>query len=140
MINRIVSSADYENKYKESVENPKEFWSKIAENFIWYKKWDEVVSWEFFTPKIEWFRGGKLNIIENLLDRNVRKHPNKIALIWEPNDPGDAIRKFTYNELKNEVCRFSNALKHKGVKKVIGCVFICLWSPSLLLQSWRVQG
>jgi acetyl-CoA synthetase len=124
--NKIESWADYEDKYKESIENPQKFWSEIAENFIWHKKWDEALSWEFETPKIEWFKGAKLNITENLLDRNVDKHPDKIALIWEPNDPGEDIRKFTYRELKSEICRFSNVLKQKAVKKGDR---VCIYMP-----------
>jgi acetyl-CoA synthetase len=124
--NKIESWADYEYKYKESIENPQKFWSGIAENFIWHKKWTEVLSWEFETPKVEWFKGGKLNITENLLDRNVDKHPDKIALIWEPNDPEEEIRKFTYRELKSEVCRFANVLKQKGVKKGER---VCIYMP-----------
>jgi len=85
--NQITSWQEYEEIYKESIESPEDFWSKIAVEFTCHKKWDEVLSWEFETPKVEWFKGGKLNITENLLDRNTKTHPEKIALIWEPNDP-----------------------------------------------------
>ena len=116
-VNKIQSRVEYENKYRESVENPEKFWSEIAENFTWHRKWDNVLSWEFITPHIEWFKGGKLNITENLLDRYADKQPDKTALIWEPNDPTEEVRTYTYQDLKKEVCKFANVLRNKGIKK-----------------------
>lgn len=124
--NQITSWQEYEEIYKESIESPEDFWSKIAVEFTWHKKWDEVLSWEFETPKVEWFKGGKLNITENLLDRNTKTHPEKIALIWEPNDPREDERIFSYKELSNEVCRFANVLKSKNVKKGDR---VCIYMP-----------
>ncbi|HRP51068.1 MAG TPA: acetate--CoA ligase [Candidatus Dojkabacteria bacterium] len=124
--NQITSWQEYEEIYKESIESPEKFWSKIAEEFTWHKKWDEALSWEFETPKVEWFKGGKLNITENLLDRNTKTHPEKIALIWEPNDPREGVRKFSYNQLTNEVGRFANVLKSKNIKKGDR---VCIYMP-----------
>ncbi|HRO65578.1 MAG TPA: acetate--CoA ligase, partial [Candidatus Dojkabacteria bacterium] len=124
--NQITSWQEYEEIYKESIESPEKFWSKIAVEFTWHKKWDEALSWEFETPKVEWFKGGKLNITENLLDRNTKTHPEKIALIWEPNDPREGVRKFSYNQLTNEVGRFANVLKSKNIKKGDR---VCIYMP-----------
>lgn len=125
-VNKIQSRVEYENKYRESVENPEKFWSEIAENFTWHRKWDNVLSWEFITPHIEWFKGGKLNITENLLDRYADKQPDKTALIWEPNDPTEEVRTYTYQDLKKEVCKFANVLRNKGIKKGDR---VCLYMP-----------
>lgn len=129
MINNKISNwKDYQKTYKESIANPEAFWGKIADNFIWRKKWNETLNWEFKTPKIEWYKDGKLNITENILDRFVTKHPNKTAIIWEPNNPEEAVLKLTFKELKVEVCRFANILKTHGVKKGDK---VCIYLPMI---------
>ncbi|MBS1729475.1 MAG: acetate--CoA ligase [Bacteroidetes bacterium] len=107
----------YKEAYKNSVENPEQFWSKVADTFAWHKKWDKTLEWDFKTPKIEWFKGGKLNITENCLDRHLAERGNQPALIWEPNNPTHQTRTYTYKELHREVCRFANVLKNNGVQK-----------------------
>lgn len=67
------SMEEYHKMYHESIENPEKFWNEIASSFIWRKKWDKVLEWEFNTPKIEWFINGKLNITENCLDRHLKR-------------------------------------------------------------------
>ena len=114
---RIKSFEEYKAKYAQSVEEPEQFWDEIANSFNWVKKYDKVLDWEFETPKVEWFSGGKLNITENCLDRHLAKRGNKLALIWEPNDPKERFVRWTYCELYEKVCQFANALKSQNVKK-----------------------
>ena len=113
ILNKITSWEDYQLTYKKSIDSPEDFWSEIAESFIWQKKWDSVLQWNFQTPLVEWFKGGKLNITVNALDRHVKRHPDKIALIWEPNDPITNARKFTYKKLLDKVCIFKKKKKKR---------------------------
>lgn len=114
---QIKSEEQYKEHYKRSVENPEAFWAEIAENFSWRKKWNKVLEWDFRKPKIEWFIGGKLNITENCLDRHLTENANKTAILWEPNNPHEKARSFTYKELFDEVCLFANVLRNNGIKK-----------------------
>lgn len=114
---QIKSFGEYNSKYKQSIENPDLFWDEIARTFHWKKPYDQVCKWEFETPDIKWFLNGKLNITENCLDRHLEKRGNKLALIWEPNDPKERFVRLTYRELHEKVCEFANALKSKGIKK-----------------------
>ena len=114
---RIQSAEDYQKQYQKSVEQPEKFWEEIAETFVWKKKWDKVLEWDFEKPSIKWFEGGTLNITENCLDRHLEKRGNKIALVWEPNDPKEKFVRLTYRELHREVCKFANVLKANGVQK-----------------------
>jgi acetyl-CoA synthetase len=107
----------YESAYQKSVAEPEEFWADIAQHFIWKKKWNEVLKWEFETPKVEWFSGAQLNITENCLDRWAASQPEATALIWEPNDPIESVRRFTYRELLSEVQKAARMLLNKGIKK-----------------------
>ncbi len=84
---RITTLEQYEAAYQKSIEQPEAFWGDIAEQFTWYKKWDKVLEWNFTEPNVKWFVGGKTNITENCLDRHLPTRGNKIAIIWEPNDP-----------------------------------------------------
>ena len=68
---RINSFDEYKEAYQKSIDNPEQFWGEIAENFTWRKKWDKVLEWNFTEPKVEWFKGGKLNITENCIDRHL---------------------------------------------------------------------
>ncbi|MGY6561333.1 MAG: acetate--CoA ligase [Luteibaculaceae bacterium] len=117
MVNRISSAAEYDAAYKKSVENPQEFWAEIAETFQWHKKWDSVLEYNFTEPKIEWFKNAKLNITENALDRHLKQRGNKLALIWEPNDPKEKFVRLTYRELHQRVCEMASILRGKGIKK-----------------------
>ncbi len=114
---QIKSLEEYREAYRESIENPEQFWNKVAETFTWYKKWEKTLDWNFRKPKIEWFRGAKLNITENCLDRHLVDNGDQPALIWEPNNPAHETRTFTYKELHRQVCRFANVLKNNGVQK-----------------------
>lgn len=107
---------NYEKMYKESIENPENFWAKMAENLSWYKKWDKVLEYDFHKPKIEWFKGGKLNVSYNCLDRHVENGKgDKTAIIFE-GDEGNS-KTLTYKELLDEVQKFANVLKNNKIKK-----------------------
>lgn len=125
-MNRITSIEQYQSEYKQSVENPELFWAEKAEKFLWKKKWDKVLEWNFSKPNIKWFIGGKLNITENCLDRHFAERGDQIAIIWEPNNPNEEGRKISYKELHEEVCRFANVLKNNGAKKGDR---ICIYMP-----------
>ena len=114
---RIKTLSEYFKKYELSENNPEKFWSEIAESFNWKSKWDEVLEWDFEKVDVKWFKNAKLNITENIFERNLSKRGDKTAIIWEPNDPSEASIKLTYNELYQETCKFSNALRKKGIKK-----------------------
>lgn len=114
---QVRSLEQYHNDYQRSVDNPEDFWAQIAEHFYWRKKWDKVLEWNFTEPKVEWFKGGQLNITENCLDRHLAEHGDTPAIVWEPNDPSEESKTYTYKELHREVCRFANVLKNNGVQK-----------------------
>jgi acetyl-CoA synthetase len=123
---KITSFEDYQETYKRSVENPEEFWADIAGNFQWRKPWIKVLEWNFEEPSIKWFKGAKLNITENCLDRHLEKLGDKPAIIWEPNDPAEDHRVLTYRQLHDKVCQFANVLKNNGAKKGDR---ICIYMP-----------
>jgi acetyl-CoA synthetase len=114
---QIKTIESYKQDYKQSLEKPEEFWVNIAETFTWKKKWDKVLEWNFKEPDIKWFKGGKLNITENCLDRHLEKNANTPAIIWESNNPDEHHRVLTYKELHFKVIQFANVLKNNGVKK-----------------------
>ncbi len=108
---------EYNKLYKYSVDNPEQFWSDVADSFIWKKKWSKVLDYDFNKPKFEWFVDGKLNITENCLDRHVENTPEKTAIIFEPNNPEDKTLHISYKELHSKVCSFANVLKNNNVTK-----------------------
>lgn len=114
---QIKSIEQYHQDYKRSVEDPEGFWASVAENFQWRKKWDKVLEWNFKEPKVEWFKGAKLNITENCIDRHLETLGDKPAIIWEPNNPEDRVRVVTYKRLHKRVCQVAQMLKNNGVKK-----------------------
>lgn len=123
---KISSFEQYKQVYKHSVEQPEEFWGDIAENFLWKKKWDKVLEWNFKDPLIKWYQGAKLNITENCLDRHLESIGERPAIIWEPNDPTEHHRVLTYQQLYEKVCEFANVLKNNGAKKGDR---ICIYMP-----------
>jgi acetyl-CoA synthetase len=115
----IKSRAEYEKLYKGSIEDNDGFWAKVAEEQVtWFKKWDKVQEWKYSKDEVfvKWFLGGKLNISYNCLDRHLAKRGDQVAILWEGNEPTED-RKITYKELHDQVCRFANFLKSRGVKK-----------------------
>ncbi|MBN8837304.1 MAG: acetate--CoA ligase [Sphingobacteriia bacterium] len=114
---QIKSFEEYKKAYQKSVEDPESFWSEIAENFVWKKKWNSVLNWNFEEPWVQWFEGAKLNITENCIDRHLKELGEKPAIIWEPNNPEERTRIVTYNRLHKRVCQVAQMLKNNGVKK-----------------------
>ena len=113
----IKNEQNYLDLYKESIENPDNFWSKIAKRISWFKKWNTVSKIDYSKAHIEWFKEAELNACYNCLDRHVEdNNGNDIALIWEGNNP-EEDKKFTYKELLDEVSKFANVLKDNDVKK-----------------------
>jgi len=124
---RLNSLNDYKEAHNAAVENPESFWGEIANTFEWNTPFNKVLEYDWNgEPKTEWFSGGKLNITENCLDRHVKTNPDKVALIWEPNEPQDKAIKLTYKELLESVCKFANGLKNIGVSKGDR---VCLYLP-----------
>ena len=123
---QLKTNESFREAHKKSIENPQAFWGEIASTFKWQQPWEEVLRYDWSIPKTAWFLGGKLNITENCLDRHVVTHPDKDALIWEPNDPNDATVRYTYKELLSAVCQFANGLKNQGIKKGDR---VCIYMP-----------
>src|SRR6188474_1892502 len=114
---QITSFDEYKRAYKKSVDDPDGFWSDVASSFLWRKKWDRVLQWNFKEPNIKWFINAKVNITENCLDRHLGTLGNRPAIIWEPNDPEEHHRILTYRDLHFKMMQFANVLKNNGVKK-----------------------
>ncbi|MEL6593623.1 MAG: AMP-binding protein, partial [Bacteroidota bacterium] len=133
MITRIRTFAEYEEVYRDSVQDPEAFWAKQADSFTWQKKWDKTLEWNFRDPDVKWFIGGKLNITENCLDRHLETRGDQAAIIWEPNDPNEAHKTYTYRELHREVCRMANVLKNNGVGKGDRVCFYMPMVPELAI-------
>lgn len=114
---KIKSPEAYQAAVERATKDPAGYWSDIAATFLWRRRWDSVLDWNFREPKVEWFRGGKLNVTENCLDRHLGTHGNAPAIIWEPNDPEEHHRILTYRDLHHKVVQFANVLKNNGVRK-----------------------
>ena len=123
---KIDTFEQYQSIYAHSIAEPEAFWASIAENFLWKRKWDKVLDWNFHEPQIKWFEGAQLNITENCLDRHLHAKANQPAIIWEPNNPKEAHRVITYQELYEQVCAFAHVLQRNGVKKGDR---ICIYMP-----------
>jgi acetyl-CoA synthetase len=124
----IKSLDEYKKMWEESVNDPDAFWGKMAETLDWYKKWDKVFTWDQENQEVEWFSGGKLNVSYNCLDRHVKGgRRDKLAIVWEPDEPGPS-RTYTYQQMLDEVCRFANVLKKRGVKKGDR---VCIYLPMI---------
>lgn len=123
---KITSFKDYQDTYKTSIDQPEQFWEEVAESFVWKKKWDTTLEWDFSKPDVKWFQGGKLNITENCLDRHLEERSNKTAILFEPNNPDEAAQHITYKELHSKVCQFANVLRNTGVVKGDR---VCLYMP-----------
>lgn len=120
---------EYFQVYRKSVRNPEAFWEEIAEeHFVWRKRWDNVLEWDFKKPEIKWFEGAKLNITENCLDRHLPTRGNKTAIIFEPNNPNEEAQHITYRQLHERVCRMANVLLDHGVKKGDR---VCIYLPMI---------
>lgn len=120
-----MDKSQYESLYRESLTDPEKFWGRMAQEVVtWKKPWDKVLDWT--PPFAKWFINGKLNVSENCLDRHLKDHGDKTAILWEGED--GSVRKFTYKELHREVCKFANILKKYGVQKGDR---ICIYLPMI---------
>jgi acetyl-CoA synthetase len=125
---RITSLADYQKTYELSVQEPEKFWAGIANEFEWSKPFTKVLDWSFDDYSVKWFEDGQLNITTNCLDRHLKTIPDQAAIIYEPNEPGDAAVTLTYRELYTRVCKVANALKTQGVEKGDR---VCIYMPMI---------
>jgi acetyl-CoA synthetase len=120
---------EYWQVYRKSLRNPENFWEEIAEeHFLWRKKWDRVLSWDFQKPEVKWFEGAKLNITENCIDRHLVNRGDKTAILFEPNDPNEGAQHITYKELHERVSKMANVLKSRGVGKGDR---VCIYLPMI---------
>lgn len=125
---QIKSKKEYKNFEDKAKKDPEKFWSEIAKTFKWNSIWEKVLESDWTVPSTKWFINGKLNITENCLDIHAKSNPDKVAILWEPNNPNGHSQRITYKELLSKVCRFSNGLKELGVKKGDR---ICLYMPMI---------
>jgi len=120
---------EYYQVYRKSVREPENFWEEVAEeHFMWQKKWDKVLSWDFSKPEVKWFEGAKLNITENCIDRHLATRGDKTAIIFEPNNPDESAEHITYKQLHERVNKFANVLKAEGIKKGDR---VCIYLPMI---------
>ncbi|PHQ55533.1 MAG: acetate--CoA ligase [Lutibacter sp.] len=120
---------EYYQVYRKSVRFPENFWEEVAEeHFIWRKRWDKVLEWDFKKPEIKWFDGAKLNITENCIDRHLIIRGDKTAILFEPNDPNEAAQHITYQQLYERVNKFANVLKEQGINKGDR---VCIYLPMI---------
>ena len=123
-----LSPADYKRLYRQSVDNPEQFWAEQATAFLdWSAPWDEVHSSDFSTGQASWFKGGKLNVSYNCIDRHLQEHGDRIALIWEGDNPTESAE-ITYRKLHHNVSRLANVLKIRGVRKGDR---VCIYMPMI---------
>ena len=125
---RITSLADYQKTYELSVKEPEKFWASVANEFEWSKPFTKVLEWSFDDYSVKWFEDGQLNITTNCLDRHLKTIPDQAAIIYEPNEPGDAAVTLTYRELHKRVCQVANVLKSQGVVKGDR---VCIYMPMI---------
>ena len=126
--NSVITEADFESDYLESINNPKKFWKEKAEETLeWFSNWDEVISSNLEEGKVEWFKNGKLNACFNCVDRHLENYSNKTAIIWEGDDPKDN-EKISFEELHKNVCKFANLLKSRKIKKGDR---VCIYMPMI---------
>ena len=125
----IKSLEQYFKVYRKSIKKPKKFWGKIADNnFTWYQKWDKVVEFDMQKAEFTWFKNAKLNITKNCIDRHLANKGDQTAIIFEPNDPAEESKSYTYNQLYVEVSKMTNVLRQYGVEKGDR---VCIYLPMI---------
>ena len=108
---------EYLREYERSIEDPEDFWNEKASSINWIKKYSKIKESSFNDDvSIKWFSDGSLNVSENCIDRHLKDRGDKVAIIWQGDEPGEH-KKITYKELHREVCKLANGLKSLGVKK-----------------------
>lgn len=132
----IKNLKEYFNVYEKSVKEPEVFWEEIAEeHFLWHKRWDNVLSWDFTKPEIKWFENAQLNITENCIDRHLRTKRDQTAILFEPNSPSEDALHISYGVLHDKVNQMANVLKSKGVKKGDR---VCVYLPMIPELAYTV--
>ncbi|WP_022951451.1 acetate--CoA ligase [Leucothrix mucor] len=114
-----INKEQYEEMYARSIDDPEGFWADQANKYVtWFKPWSKTLDWSFDQEDlhISWYNDAKLNVSYNCIDRHLEKRADQVAIIWEGDSPEDT-RKITYRELHEEVCKFANVLKARGVEK-----------------------
>ena len=123
-----ITESQYNEMYQMSVKEPEKFWAEQATNFIdWFSPWDKVLEWDYNKGIIRWFEGATLNVSYNCIDRHLEKRADQVAIIWEGDDPTED-KKITYRELHQQVSKFANVLKARGVKKGDR---VCIYMPMI---------
>ena len=123
-----IRKKQYETMYKASTEKPEQFWTQEAEKFIsWFKPWDNLMVEDFTKGQVSWFVGAKLNASVNCIDRHLELRGNQTAIIWEGDNP-EEHKHISYIELHERVCRLTNVLKERGVKKGDR---VCIYMPMI---------
>ena len=124
----LISEEEFSDMYQHSITNPNEFWHEQASSYLeWISEWDQVSEHDFSKGQVSWFKGGKLNATVNCIDRHLASRANQTAIIWEGDDP-DESNHISYQELHESVCKFSNALKERGVNKGDR---VCIYMPMI---------
>ncbi len=124
----IKSDEEYQHIYKESIANPEKFWAQCAHELVWFAPWKCVRTWDPVNVRLTWFSDGKLNVCYNCVDRFLEKDAHRVAFIWQ-GEPENDVKKLTYKELHEHVCRFANVLKKHGVHKGDR---VCIYLPMIL--------
>lgn len=123
-----LSQSDYQRLYRQSIEQPDTFWAEQANSFLdWSTPWSEVQRADLTTGQASWFKGGKLNVSVNCIDRHLKDRGDQIAIIWEGDNPSESAE-ITYRKLHHHVCRLANVLKDRGVKKGDR---VCIYMPMI---------
>ncbi|VVM27201.1 Acetyl-coenzyme A synthetase (EC [uncultured Gammaproteobacteria bacterium] len=131
----LIDEKTYLAMYQESIENSDVFWSKKAKEFLdWDKDWDSTSNVDYHQGLIEWFKGGKLNVAYNCIDRHLPQRANQTAIIWEGDNP-EVSQKVTYQQLHDEVATLANGLKKLGVRKGDR---VCIYMPMILQASYAM--
>lgn len=120
---------EYYQVYRKSVREPENFWEEVAEeHFLWRKKWNHVLRWDFNKPQVSWFEGAELNITENCIDRHLATRGDKTAILFEPNNPEEGAEHISYRQLYHRVNKMANVLKSKGIQKGDR---VCIYIPMI---------
>ncbi len=126
--NAHINREQYRALYERSLADPAGFWGEMAQEFLdWYQPWNEVVRYDFARGEANWFKGGKLNVSYNCIDRHLPHRAAQTALLWEGDDPSES-KPISYAELHEAVCRLANTLKARGVNKGDR---VCIYMPMI---------
>ena len=123
-----ITPERYREWYRQSIDNPEQFWSDRAGEFLdWQAPWTEVAEYDLATGSARWFSGGKLNVSVNCIDRHLPERAEQTAFIWQGDEPGDS-QHISYGELKEQVCRLANVLRSRGVARGDR---VCIYMPMI---------